>query len=207
MVFANGENQNYLPSPSSLDNLTYLSAVLKESLRMRPNSTPLPRITPHEHSVTLAGIDNIPPGTRVNTFQWFVHRDPGKWTQPNRWMPERWLCHEGDKLRGDEGILWAFGSGPRMCVGSHLSHYSGYSCFLWDMFWCAKGSWASSLARADISCISVFLGLPVMRYILALIFSNFKTYTVPDASFGLHPPGSLDDRLLVRFERLNPDST
>lgn len=98
---------------------------------MRPNSTPLPRITPNDHSVTLAGVEKIPPRTRVNAFQWFVHRDPRQWTQPDRWMPERWLHHEGDKPQGgDEGILWAFGSGPRMCVGSHLSYYSEYCLFV-----------------------------------------------------------------------------
>jgi cytochrome P450 len=115
-----------LPSPASLDNLPYLSAVLKESFRMRPNSTPLPRITPHDRSVSLADVHDISPGTRVNSFQWFVHRDPRQWDQPDRWMPERWL----DEKKGEEGLVWAFGSGPRVCVGRHLTQYSKQSSLI-----------------------------------------------------------------------------
>ena len=114
----------HLPSPATLDELPYLSAIICESLRMRPNSTPLPRITPANASVRLAGIDGIPPGTRVNAFQWFVHRDPKKWDRVDEWIPERWLDGDGRLLKGSgESQLWGFCSGPRMCAGSNLSQY------------------------------------------------------------------------------------
>jgi hypothetical protein len=41
-----------------------------------------------------------------------------------------------------------------------------------------------------------------MRYILASIYSNFRTVVVDDGSFGCHPSGSLEDRLMVRVEPL-----
>ena len=138
ITITNSEPNPTLPSPASLDNLPYLTAVLKESFRMRPNSTSMPRVTPHDRAVSLAGIDNIPPGTRVNSFQWFVHRDPRQWDQPDKWIPERWLqCKE--KGVDDVGVLWAFGSGPRMCVGIHLTQYSkrllhASSCALRQMY-------------------------------------------------------------------------
>ena len=119
------DNQDpQLPSATTLDELPYMSAIICESLRMRPNSTPLPRITPANTSIRLAGIEGIPPGVRVNAFQWFVHRDPRKWKRVDDWIPERWLDGDGRLLKGSgESQLWGFCSGPRMCAGSNLSQY------------------------------------------------------------------------------------
>lgn len=44
-----------------------------------------------------------------------------------------------------------------------------------------------------------------MRYVLAFIYSNFRTIAIDDGSFGRYSPGSLDDRLMVKFERLDPE--
>ncbi|RFU24981.1 hypothetical protein B7463_g11355, partial [Scytalidium lignicola] len=110
-----------LPCPGSLDQLPYLSAILKESFRMRPNSTPLPRITPRDRPVSLAGVDGIPPGTRVNAFQWFIHRNPENYNDVNEWIPERWL--EAKSKDSQNPMLWAFGGGSRICVGVSLTQY------------------------------------------------------------------------------------
>ncbi|ESZ91235.1 putative ABC bile acid transporter [Sclerotinia borealis F-4128] len=115
------DEKTTMPEPSVLDKLPYLSAILMESFRMRPNSTPLPRITPHDRSVSLAGYHDIPPATRVNTFQWLIHRDPTKWKEVDEWKPERWLESKDDKE--GESRLWAFGSGPRMCIGVNFTYY------------------------------------------------------------------------------------
>ena len=117
-------HDQHLPSAATLDELPYLSAIICESLRMRPNSTPLPRITPANSSVRLAGIEGIPPRVRVNAFQWFVHRDSKKWDRVDEWIPERWLDSDGKLLKcSGENQMWGFCSGPRMCAGSNLSQY------------------------------------------------------------------------------------
>ena len=43
----------------------------------------------------------------------------------------------------------------------------------------------------------------VMRYVIAVIFSNFSLVAINDGSFGRHPPGSPNDRLMVKFEPLS----
>ncbi|KAK8117204.1 cytochrome P450 [Apiospora kogelbergensis] len=116
-------------TPQAIESLSYLQAVINESLRMRPNSTPLPRITPKGKPVSISGVDDIPPGTRVNCFQWFLHRDPTLWPEPDKWMPERWLDEKTGLLKqaGELPPLWAFVTGPRSCVGAQLTYYSfGY---------------------------------------------------------------------------------
>lgn len=113
-----------LDRSSRLDSLPYLRAVIDECFRMRPTSTLLPRITPPDRSVSVAGIDNIPPNTRINSFQWFVHRDPTTWKNVNDWDPDRWLSIDrSDKKSDREDVLWPFASGPRMCLGNHLTYY------------------------------------------------------------------------------------
>ncbi len=120
-----GDNYTASSRSTELDSLPYLRAVIDESLRMRPTSTPLPRITPSDRTVSVAGIDNIPPGTRINTFQWFVHRDPSKWDRVDEWCPYRWLGRgEGVGKLAREDVLWAFASGPRICLGNNLTYYS-----------------------------------------------------------------------------------
>ncbi|KAI1432068.1 cytochrome P450 [Xylaria sp. CBS 124048] len=108
---------------AKLDSLPYLKAVIDESLRMRPTSTPLPRVTPPDRVSSVAGIDNIPPGTRINSFQWFIHRDPAKWDNVHEWRPERWLQRDTDRKQSREDVLWAFVSGPRTCLGNNLTYY------------------------------------------------------------------------------------
>ncbi|KAI3323641.1 cytochrome P450 [Xylariaceae sp. AK1471] len=108
---------------AKLDSLPYLRAVIDESLRMRPTSTPLPRVTPHTKTSCVAGVENIPPGTRINAFQWFVHRDPAKWERVDEWCPERWLHRDVDRKLPTEDVLWPFVSGPRTCLGNNLTYY------------------------------------------------------------------------------------
>ena len=110
-----------LPSPRSIDTLPLLDAVLMETLRLHAAIPgPQPRITPIGPT-TLVGYENIPAGVRVSAQPYSLHRNPKVFPEPDMWKPERWLdansAQKGEMMRW----FWAFGSGGRMCIGTHFA--------------------------------------------------------------------------------------
>ncbi|MCJ1375041.1 hypothetical protein MMC20_006275 [Loxospora ochrophaea] len=110
-----------LPSPRSIDSLPLLHAILMETLRIHtaiPGGQP--RITP-AGVTTLGSFSNIPPDVRVSASGYTLHRNATVFPDPEAWKPERWL--NASKEQKDEMLrwFWAFGSGGRMCVGSHFA--------------------------------------------------------------------------------------
>ncbi|KAF9530327.1 cytochrome P450 [Crepidotus variabilis] len=105
------------PSYEALEKVPYLTAVLKESLRMAHGVvTPLPRLV----GPTVAEIagELIPPGTVVSMGATILHRNPSIFPDPYRFDPERWLQPNSFDL---EKYLVAFSKGPRGCLGINLA--------------------------------------------------------------------------------------
>ncbi|XP_050237980.1 cytochrome P450 82A3-like [Mercurialis annua] len=101
---------------SDLNNLIYLKAIVKETLRLYPAG---PLSVPHEsmEDCTIAGYC-IPRGTRLLTNIWKIHRDPNIWSDPSEYRPERFLTsHKDFDVRGQNFEFLPFGSGRRMCPG------------------------------------------------------------------------------------------
>ncbi|KAM3067383.1 hypothetical protein ACMFMG_005260 [Clarireedia jacksonii] len=101
-------------------NLTYLNAVVNESLRIyTPVPGSGPRITARGGSM-IAGYF-IPQNTIVDINMWTVHHDPNSFTLPDSFVPERWLGDErfkNDRLDAVE----PFSAGPRNCIGRNLAY-------------------------------------------------------------------------------------
>lgn len=112
----------FLPSPGNLDQLQYLNAVIKESLRLR-NTVPTsnPRLTPRNTTTRIGNYDGIPGGVRISAFAWCLHRQETVFERPEEWNPDRWLLEDRQKLAEMNRWNWTFGSGSRMCLGRHLA--------------------------------------------------------------------------------------
>ncbi|KAL3472255.1 cytochrome P450 [Aspergillus californicus] len=114
-----------LPGWEELEKLPYLTAVIKESLRMSPGvASPLPRVVPDSGAVLEK--TPIPGGTIVAHSSHFVHRNPDIFQNPDEFNPDRWLGENGRTL--DKWLL-SFSRGPRSCLGQHLAWSELYLCF------------------------------------------------------------------------------
>lgn len=103
-----------------LEKLPYLTAVLKEFLRL---AFPLPGRVPRV--VPAGGIDfngyHIPAGMAVSMSQWMQHRNEAIFPDPMTFEPERWLSETGKGIGGPEDYFIAFGRGSRVCLGMILA--------------------------------------------------------------------------------------
>ncbi|GFO28292.1 cytochrome p450 [Plakobranchus ocellatus] len=109
-----------LPNPSQpittqmLDQLTYLTCVIRESLRLYPPASTIFRQT--FKADTLGGY-HIPAGTLVGVSVGALHRLAENWDDPLTFRPERFLApHE----QWNHKFL-PFITGPYMCVGHIFS--------------------------------------------------------------------------------------
>ncbi|KAF8016910.1 hypothetical protein BT93_H2190 [Corymbia citriodora subsp. variegata] len=101
-----------------LDQLRYLKAVIKETLRSHP---PIPLLVPRESTqdTKVMGYD-IAAGTRVIVNTWAIGRDPSLWNSPEEFRPERFLNSSID-FKGHDFELIPFGAGRRGCPGIAFS--------------------------------------------------------------------------------------
>lgn len=108
-----------------LPNLPYLGAVMKETLRLHPSAPIIMRECLDECNINGS---KIKAKTRVLVNAYAVMRDPECWSEPNRFLPERFLegSHENIgghrmEMKGKNFRYIPFGSGKRGCPGSSLA--------------------------------------------------------------------------------------
>ena len=104
-----------------LANLPVLDAVVTETLRTRaPCPGPFPRVVP-DSGCRLAGKFDVPGGTVVSSSAWALHFNPVPFPSPEEWRPRRWLEADENTLAEMRKWIWTFGSGARVCIGTHFS--------------------------------------------------------------------------------------
>ncbi|CAN6298628.1 unnamed protein product [Urochloa humidicola] len=101
----------------SMDKLTYMHLVIKETLRLHP---PGPFLLPRECRETcqVLGYD-VPKGTAVFVNAWAMGRDSKYWDDAEEFKPERFESSNVD-FRGADFEFIPFGAGRRICPGMAL---------------------------------------------------------------------------------------
>lgn len=107
------DNKGYI-NETTIENLKYLKAVIKETLRLHP---PAPFLIPRECTQTceINGY-TIPVGTQVIVNAWAIGRDPDYWSFSEKFLPDRFLNLSID-YKGFNFEYIPFGSGKRICPG------------------------------------------------------------------------------------------
>lgn len=101
--------------------MPYFQALLRECLRCHP---PLGQLIPRrvpDGGITLCG-QFIPGGVEVGCNAWTIHRDKSVYgADADVFRPERWLEATQEEQRAMESVNFAFGGGPRVCLGKNVA--------------------------------------------------------------------------------------
>jgi cytochrome P450 len=110
------------PRLHELEQLPFLSAVIKEGLRLHGG------IVARSQRVAREPLQyrnyTIPPGTPLSTSSYFIHRNPIIFPEPSEFDPGRWLSSRNQPEL--DRHLVAFGRGTRNCVGKNLGQAELY---------------------------------------------------------------------------------
>jgi cytochrome P450 len=106
--------------PEAMRKLDLAEACVMEALRLRP-------VVPFNSFVSLEGTVIQDIEIPADTMLFFINRpsltDAGRFSEPGRYRPERWLGEAGARFDGrhDARAFLLFGAGPRVCPGRHLA--------------------------------------------------------------------------------------
>lgn len=104
------------PGPDDLAALPWLTATLKETLRLYPPIAAL--MTRRTTAPIRVGGHTIPRGALLHVTPWVLQRDARSFPEPEAFRPERFLPQAPAVPRG----AWIpFGLGPRVCIGQHFA--------------------------------------------------------------------------------------
>lgn len=146
---------------SDINKLPYLQAVVKETLRLHPPGPLLAYKSVAE--VEICGF-RLPKDATVLVNVWGMGHDSSIWTDPNLFLPERFLEGE-DNLREDIGFN-PFGAGRRMCPGVPFAHrvvHTMLATLLYHFDWkLADGQKSEAMDMTEKFMVTLSKGKPLM---------------------------------------------
>ncbi|KAL4562780.1 hypothetical protein LXL04_026810 [Taraxacum kok-saghyz] len=118
-IFKDMQNNTEHIEEKHIPQFPYLQAVIKETLRLHP---PAPFLVPHQaiDNVEVKGF-MVPKNAQIICNVWAMGRDPSVWSNPEMFMPERFLESNID-YKGQDYELIPFGAGRRICPGLSIAH-------------------------------------------------------------------------------------
>ncbi|CAL4932729.1 unnamed protein product [Urochloa decumbens] len=103
---------------SDIDKLPYLRAVIKETLRLH---SVVPLVSYRAEATVQVQGYTIPEGSNVLVNVWAIHHNANVWTEPHKFLPERFLEKEVE-FYGRNFDFIPFGSGRHICLGLPLAN-------------------------------------------------------------------------------------
>lgn len=100
-----------------LQRMTYINAVLNESMRLYPPAWITDRQNVEDD---VLGEFNIKKDTLIGVSFYELHRNPKYWENPDCFNPDRFL---GEQKKQSMQYFYPFGAGPRMCIGAGFAIY------------------------------------------------------------------------------------
>ncbi|KAL2071054.1 hypothetical protein VTL71DRAFT_12289 [Oculimacula yallundae] len=140
-----------------LENLPYLTACVKETLRCAlPVPGRLPRVVPSNGPGAPAfavGGKVIPPGSIVGLSATTMHYNEEIWGSDSKiFRPERWLGSDSKHL---DKFLATFGKGGRQCLGINLA-YAELRIATAKLFRCLEMDLDKSMTKRDLNQLDCF---------------------------------------------------
>ncbi|PLN76118.1 cytochrome P450 [Aspergillus taichungensis] len=121
------KQQGCVPKYVELEKLPYLSACLKEGLRLGTgNLGGIPRVSPDQDIHFNEWI--IPKGTAVSMSSYWMHVDPDIFPNPDEFNPSRWIdsVDNSEHMKQMLQSFVPFGKGSRSCIGVQLAYVQLY---------------------------------------------------------------------------------
>jgi len=119
-----------------ISRMTYLDAVIKETMRLYPAAPFIVRRLQEDVAVPMDPSDSsslpakdpsilLPKDSFACIWIYSVHRNSKLWNRPHDFLPERWIdsaLREKDHGQRMSGSYIPFAAGPRNCLGQPLAH-------------------------------------------------------------------------------------
>jgi sterol 22-desaturase len=101
-----------------LDNMPYLRAVVRESMRCRPPVTMVPYTC--TKAFPISEDYTVPAGSMVIPSFYNSLHDETVFPEPDKFLPERWMDENGSANSNPKNYL-VFGAGPHRCIGEQYA--------------------------------------------------------------------------------------